>query len=649
MYYYNHKKIFLFAFCLLYLQINYAQTLEIWEIQGDSTVSQWITQVVETQHNIVTIIDSDGFFMQSPAEQADQSIETSNGIKVVTGTMPLFQIGQVVNVSGTIKEVNGMTVITNPNLEIELLNESRALPEPFRITAAFPATTYKLSPDLESLEGMLVQFDALVTSPSNFTNEVTLTTQSRRPSREPGIQFPGLRDLPVWDGNPELFWFDPDKIGAPNFGWINAGMRLQCDTAIMVQTAERYYAWPRSYQLVGEAIQKPARKKAVDEITLATLNMQQFKASESDYNIRMSKFALHIIEMMQAPDIIGIQETGGRRELEDLVQLIARNHQFNYNVYFETGNDGIHTAFLVNSDFLPDAELKSYLKEVPFRFGKLHDRPPILLTVSVPTNPPSQLHIMNLHLRSRRDIEDPENNEFVLEKRFEQSKGIAELVQTLSVENLIVIGDFNAFEFSDGYVDVVNQISGEETLGALLPPIELVFPSLTNQTALLPPEERYSFIFEGNTQLLDHCLVNDLPDFEINHLEFTRGNADNAWLYGFDSSTPLRSTDHDGFVLYLSPKGLLSSSDHRSNLPILVNYSNPIGKGGKITLDNLSQMKLKIQVINATGQTVLGPYVRNQERIELAFPYYLSNGQYWLTLEAENGKNRTFSIILQNQ
>ena len=56
--------------------------------------------------------------------------------------------------------------------------------------------------------------------------------------------------------------------------------------------------------------------------------------------------------------------------------------------------------------------------------------------------------------------------------------------------NIIALGDFNDFEFS-------------ETLEPLLA------GRLTSLIDTLPPEEQYTYVFEGNSQTLDHILVSD--------------------------------------------------------------------------------------------------------------------------------------------
>ena len=55
---------------------------------------------------------------------------------------------------------------------------------------------------------------------------------------------------------------------------------------------------------------------------------------------------------------------------------------------------------------------------------------------------------------------------------------------------LLSVGDLNEFEF----ISPVDEILGSD---------------LTNLIDTVPEDERYSFIFQGNSQQLDHILVSD--------------------------------------------------------------------------------------------------------------------------------------------
>ena len=76
---------------------------------------------------------------------------------------------------------------------------------------------------------------------------------------------------------------------------------------------------------------------------------------------------------------------------------------------------------------------------------------------------------------------------------------------------MISVGDYNAYQFNDGYTDPIATLKGEPTPDDQLVvdgSPDLVNPNFVNLTDTLPAAERYSFIFEGTPQALDHVLVN---------------------------------------------------------------------------------------------------------------------------------------------
>jgi len=68
---------------------------------------------------------------------------------------------------------------------------------------------------------------------------------------------------------------------------------------------------------------------------------------------------------------------------------------------------------------------------------------------------------------------------------------------------------------------------------------------------MIPEGERYSFVFRGNAQTLDHALTSSGLDELIRGFNYGRGNADAAVDLINDDNTPLRSSDHDGLVLFM--------------------------------------------------------------------------------------------------
>ena len=162
--------------------------------------------------------------------------------------------------------------------------------------------------------------------------------------------------------------------------------------------------------------------------------------------------------------------------------------------------------------------------------------------------------IMN-HLRSMIGIDDAMEGDFVRAKRRAQAEDVAQFVQQLQIsgERVLVIGDFNAFEFNDGYADVMGTIAGlpAPTNQVLLPSDDLVNPDLNNLIDTLPPTSRYSYVFDGTPQAIDHALVtqNLLP--RVNRFFYVRVNADSPEIFRNAADRPERVSDHDPALVYI--------------------------------------------------------------------------------------------------
>jgi predicted extracellular nuclease len=107
-------------------------------------------------------------------------------------------------------------------------------------------------------------------------------------------------------------------------------------------------------------------------------------------------------------------------------------------------------------------------------------------------------------------------------------------------EKLIVLGDFDASEFSDGHADLLATVAGRES-------------PLTNLTTRVPQAERYTVTRDGNAVALSHILVNQamLSAFPALHLEMARVNADFGADNLGDPMVPMRAAERDPQVLYL--------------------------------------------------------------------------------------------------
>ncbi|MEE8426211.1 MAG: hypothetical protein V3S15_02930, partial [Woeseiaceae bacterium] len=564
------------------------QIAEIFEIQGAGTASPFAGDTIESRDNIVTALAPNGFFMQTPASRSDGDVDTSDGIFVFTGSAPTVAVGDMVDVTGDIAEFFGFTEFTN-NPSVVVTSTGGKAPEALQLDASTPSPD-PMNPscaiEFECYEGMLVEItNGTVTGPNQRFNsdpvaEVHITAAGGRTFREIGIEYPGLPDLPVWDGNPEVFELDPDKLGLPNL-IIPAGSSFSATGVIGFDFGD-YEIWPTELTVTEAAIPQGVRTRDRAEFTIGSLNMFRLfddvddpadtsvpgrtrndsVRSTAEYERRRAKFADYILNILDAPDILAVQEVEKLEVLETLAGDIADiEPSVVYSAYLVEGNDigTIDVGFLVRDTVAVDDITQLGKDEIlVFDNSLLNDRPPLLLEGrSVNEGADYPIAVMVVHNRSLGGIDSSSSGPRVRAKRLAQAQSIAAKVQAMQTDNpdvrLVIVGDFNAFEFTDGYVDAVGQIAGNFVPDDnLLSGDDLVDPDLINQVLSVSPDERYSFIFRGNAQVLDHALTSMALDNSLRGLEYGRGNADAAVDLINDGDTVLRASDHDGLVLFLT-------------------------------------------------------------------------------------------------
>ena len=177
--------------------------------------------------------------------------------------------------------------------------------------------------------------------------------------------------------------------------------------------------------------------------------------------------------------------------------------------------------------------------------------------VAAPAGPAFPITVIVNHLRSLSGVDDPVDGDRVRTKRRAQAEYLANFIQARQtadpLERIISIGDYNAFQVSDGYVDVIGTIKGTPTpaTDVVLASPDLVNPDLTDLLGFLPGSQRYSYSFDGNAQVLDHELVNAALLPFVARVFFARSNADFPESTRNDPNRPERISDHDMAVAYL--------------------------------------------------------------------------------------------------
>ncbi len=623
----DKNNLFPILLLLLALPLFGQPTVEIWEIQGAGAESPFAGQRVRSENNLVIAVSFNAFYIQTPTARTDGDPSTSDGLRVNFPQGPTVTIGDQVTITGDIIEFQNQTAFSTIDLEVEITGSGAEVPPPFPLDANFPDGGIRELSQLEAVEGMHVRFEGGIWKPANGGELPLVSARRRRPFREPGIPFPGIPGLPVFDGNPELFAFEADALGAPFLGRVNAGTALSA-TGIIVQNLDAYRFQALEYELDERQTLRPVRAAAAEEFTVGALNCFNLNRNFSDYTQKRRKLANYIVEVLGAPNLMALQEVRSNDELNDLIQAIRElDNAADYRGFLNRANDDINLAFLLRTE-ISQASVDVLGDGESFELGgRLFFRPPFLLTITLPDAPGLELQLLNLHLRSRLGIEG-EDSTFVRQKRHAQAVRVAEMVEDLRDDNLIVLGDFNAFQFTDGYADVVNQISGQPTtLPSLIPTREIVDPPLVNHSLTVDSAERYSFIFESNSQILDHCLANELTGLAVNELQYGRGNADAASSHTTDPETPLRGSDHDGFVLFLQPTTVSTHEPVADPEGMIIRGPNPARAGDVFTVENDNRAH-RLRLIDLQGRIVFERTLAGSEGF--ALPAGLGRGAYLL-------------------
>ena len=157
-------------------------------------------------------------------------------------------------------------------------------------------------------------------------------------------------------------------------------------------------------------------------------------------------------------------------------------------------------------------------------------------------------------MKSLRGYNSDEDAPFVRAKKKLQAEYMAKYVQERLKANpnekIALVGDFNAFQFSDGVTDIIGTIKGkplakDQVLNAS---DDFLNPDLTDLVDVIKPNQQYSYSFDGNAQVLDHFLVTDAFKKYVKGFGYARVNADFPEIYRNDASRVERYSDHDAAI-----------------------------------------------------------------------------------------------------
>lgn len=583
--------------------------VKINQIQGSGASSPIAGQTVTTS-GIVTLLKTgtnnggaaSGFFIQEPTATVDADPNTSEGLFVFTSSVPTVAVGDNVSVTGTVVEFNGMTEIS-PVSSVAVNSTGNGLPDAVILTTTIldPAAP-PTQPQLEKYEGMRMSATSLRTiAPNdNFYDVDTVLGSVPRPLREPGIEISetvppdpttGTVDccIPRWDENPERLPVDTNaRAGAP-LNPYTSNVTFSNVAGPLDFSFSRYRLIPdQNLSASANMSAVPVPTPTSNEFTVGHFNVENFNNNAT----QRQKAALAIRDVMKLPDIIGMIEIFELTGLQALAaEVNAISPGVTYQAYLveadnQTGDADQDVGYLVNTarvsvDSVTQIELagcngtaatcNTYTDPNTGQPAYLNDRPPLVLRAHVqPAGANLPVIVVVNHLRSFIDIEAVTGEgPRVRAKRKAQAEFLADLLQDLQTDNpttsVISVGDYNAFQFSDGYTDPLSVIKGNPTPDDQIvvdQSPDLVNPNFVNLVDELPADQKYSFIFENTAQALDHILVNTVADARNTRMAFARNNADfpetPAAAFASNATRPERNSDHDMPVAYFALAGAVT-------------------------------------------------------------------------------------------
>ena len=442
--------------------------------------------------------------------------------------------------------------------------------------------------------------------------------------------------VPSWNGNPEVLRIDVTGLAPAGTPYeIATGSTVSGLSGIM-----EYVTAQSQYELFTDAAgagtpspasptmaATPVPVALANDLTIGSFNMERFynnvnegngavTLSTAAYQGRLAKASLAIRNVMLMPDLISLEEVEGQPNggiavpvIQDIVNKVNAdaaaagqgNPNYNYCIGLTNDPSAITVAIIYKQGKVQLTSCTMYGLSTQYNepggsTNLLNDRPPIAVAVNV-TAPGSDsalpVRLVANHLRSLSGIDEPgaANGDRVRAKRNEQAKYLANLItgnvdQATNwnlTDNLVIVGDFNAYQVNDGYVDVMNCIAGNPAAAntqyttaaqsAVSPACTTIaVPPLTLLT-LANPAGLYSYTFSGTAQTIDHVLLNTKANSRFRQIVYARNDADfpEGPTYRNDITRPERVTDHDMPVVYLRLPVEVTSRTKVNSTPITLN------------------------------------------------------------------------------
>ncbi|MFF5260387.1 ExeM/NucH family extracellular endonuclease [Actinomadura viridis] len=486
-----------------------------------------------------------GFFVQDPAPDGDP--RTSDGLFVYSTEE--VATGDRVLVTGKAVEYSGLTELS-PVSAVDVCGTGETI-EP--VTVKLPLTR-----DPESYEGMLLRYGQRLTATETYQlgryGEVTLSAGGRlfQPTDGHGSTQAGndRRRLLLDDGSTVQNPADVPFTGPRS---LRIGDTANGLTGILSQGFGSYRLQPTRTPRFARTNPRPVRPAQVGgDVKVAAFNTLNWfttldvrgadTAEEQERQITKLVAALRGLDA----DAVGLMEVENNgdtaiKALVDRLNAAAGAGAYGWIRHPNPGTDQIHVALIYKTARLaPSGPARSSADPV-------FDRPPLVQTFRLASGGGVPFTMIVNHFKSKGcgeatgpDLDQGDGQGCYNARRVAQARAIAAL--SAGERNPLVLGDLNAYTAED-------------------PVRTLTSAGFVGQTErFVRPEQRYSYVFDGQSGELDHVLAGRELSPRVSGATIWHVNSDEPLIldYNTEYNPPAlyrpdayRSSDHDPVMVGL--------------------------------------------------------------------------------------------------
>lgn len=562
----------------------------IHEVQGSGEDSPLEGTTVEVEAVVVGDFQGstelNGFFLQEEDTEADADPNTSEGLFVFEGSSTVgVQVGDVVRVSGRVDEFFGLTELTDIT-RVEVCSSGAT------VTPATPTLPVSSIDDLETFEGMAVQFtrDLFVTDNFNLGRfgEVVLSVGGRQliPTQvaEPGVEANDRADL---DQRSRILLDDgsnrQNPVPVPPYfaadGTLRAGDRFQGLTGVLSFGFSAYRVQPTGPVAFDRLNPRDEVPPPVGgRLTVAAFNvlnyfstldqsgnrcgppsnLQDCRGADNAFELDRQRAKIVAALSKMSSDVVGLVELQNdqRASIEDLVTSLDAELGAGTYDFIDTGfigTDAIKVGFIYKpATVTPVGSFAVLDSSVDPRFIDTKNRPALAQTFEEVQSGERFTVVVN-HLKSKGspcdDVGDPNLGDGQGNCNRTRTEAVKALTDWLATDptgsgdpDFVILGDLNAYAKEDpidaakaaGYVDLVAGFTPAGTVP-------------------------YSYTFFGQAGTLDYALANATLAEQVTGAIAWHINADEPRALDYNdfnqpslfNPDPYRSSDHDPIIVGL--------------------------------------------------------------------------------------------------